>query len=1828
MEKFYLFEFPDGTITKARELKWSTLEILKDQCAPRDIVRIESTTTAKVYTVTPAGMFSGSSPFLDEKNSPPPVGKYRVILAENKEEMFEFALCGSHVEFFKEVDASTKARQALGSDCKYITTNINATTKYSISITRSKMVVALDYSALYDQMLRVKGLSPALNVEGNSFGSVSTELLAMAQVLPFEMIMKMAMAYEVPTILFTGSLWSGSIAHLAAIILRQVCSSLPENAPHLTVKAVSFSGPLCVSLDLSSYLERNGQRENHTTINSNKDISDRLIADFQALSPLESCGVDSWRFIYSTIHSYTKGYLSADESSLQAASNEVNITTLNQVEMNLKHHAAITTENDLKPVGRYFLKNSNGEVQMISDRPEVASVVWAFENKKFNFKKPSYSLLDLNVASFEEELHAKGRRADLYDIQPKITSFRIMITGERVALHFMGENLDTVVMRLNEESEALLSITMQNVQLLPFRLKAGKMKITNQSKLLTVIPSWSKAVVELTNVEFDSTGEITLKTDFGESNGFTYTAEHVIRCEETPPSKFLHPTMNAEFLSAAMLRVAICCKPYIQKEDFPVSVKKIGGYLEDNPRIFEVLKLLLDLEGRLVSSPSQRNLQSNLIQYLNNEIDISTMRNMSLGTFEILSRKTTEDFHVKESPFRKIGRKVAASVGFVTGGLLGIAAMIMMIPAAIVVAPVSGLVERTDLSRRARFGLRAIMGLTGILALPGTIVGSIGVFLIISAQYAARDYQTTKYKQMLKSLLTILGGNIQDIVDEVPSLEDSLVTMFSMNFPECNLSSCSAKDITTCMDRAISKESEPAIKIKKELDHVIVGPQLAIEKLLLVGRINAIRNILENNFMIGFIGVHNSGKSTTINKLFGCETNPNLIHRTEEPACHLLGGWIDRLAKTNQKFHDWSIESNHSKLQLYAVDFPGTTDERVSVSSMTRYTAELASFFIIILKAGHIAGPEKEVVKIAKDNHKPYLIIINQCDVIAHELKNLSTFEKLRENYAKALDVAEGDLIFASAFKSTDIDRLRGYIFGMIQNLIGNPKLFKTLPLHFLTDAIVAQLQAAPEPYDHIFEDFPDRLSEAISSLLFGFLPLQRETIVEAIKKLNENRQAKLMKTLHPTKKGDLLPSLENIIHKDEVEVRSGIIGSVFDYLRQIACQLNVDDDVYATCVDAIDFRLEEFSGTVSFTVNPAEVHDENGTRQVMDAVLGLFALNYLNDRINQYFGNNRPNAATIQDSVERLCPQVLLGLHVIFNTWISRGYKPYVVRIALKTLLLSDDVFDDSHALQAIQEVSNTLLSLEKEEEIAHEKYLKLLEEQTQKTAADNDLKIEVVKQRSSLSLEDLHLSEKSNISPGIKRALSVRTSSLNVDPLAEVEKFQNAKIQFNLLRSLTFATYDRIVNVHSIQTSNLEDFRKGLEQYTRNLFEPLFIPVKSTQLVEDVLSGLLSLEDRQLTTKEIKFIIQGEPGVDVNGVTRSVLSKCSEIINEKPEVVRLKRDSESGFLYFDPKFCYSPDPSVKRETKMLYRGLGRLIGLTLRKSNNGATLPLNFPITIYKWLLHYRISFLDLSIISPQVTNSVQQMCLMNEEELTEIGMTFELNLDEKTTIDLVPNGQEIAVNVHNRIDYLTDVLQVNLCCFHVESPVTGTVAGNGGAVGSGVVGGVPGGGGGVMSPTGTGRGASDLFPSEALLGVQHLCPRDLFNHLSPTNLQLLVEGHRDINIEDWKNNTVISNKSYENVETISLFWEVVTKHMTMEDHRRLLCFTIGTSTLPSGGFQALEPKFQLVIGALPLDALPTSHACFHMLYLPRYTNLETMKEKLLYAILETDETHLGLV
>lgn len=72
---------------------------------------------------------------------------------------------------------------------------------------------------------------------------------------------------------------------------------------------------------------------------------------------------------------------------------------------------------------------------------------------------------------------------------------------------------------------------------------------------------------------------------------------------------------------------------------------------------------------------------------------------------------------------------------------------------------------------------------------------------------------------------------------------------------------------------------------------------------------------------------------------------------------------------------------------------------------------------------------------------------------------------------------------------------------------------------------------------------------------------------------------------------------------------------------------------------------------------------------------------------------------------------------------------------------------------------------------------------------------------------------------------------------------------------------------------------------------------------------------------------------------------------------------------------------------------------------------------------------------------------------------------------------------------------------------------------------------------------------------------------------------------------------------------------QELSSQDLALLLQFITGTSSVPAGGFQVSPLK--IVNHPGDAERLPTAHACFNQLDLPKYTAKWKLREKLLLAV-----------
>ncbi len=118
-------------------------------------------------------------------------------------------------------------------------------------------------------------------------------------------------------------------------------------------------------------------------------------------------------------------------------------------------------------------------------------------------------------------------------------------------------------------------------------------------------------------------------------------------------------------------------------------------------------------------------------------------------------------------------------------------------------------------------------------------------------------------------------------------------------------------------------------------------------------------------------------------------------------------------------------------------------------------------------------------------------------------------------------------------------------------------------------------------------------------------------------------------------------------------------------------------------------------------------------------------------------------------------------------------------------------------------------------------------------------------------------------------------------------------------------------------------------------------------------------------------------------------------------------------------------------------------------------------------------------------------------------------------------------------------------------------------------------------------------------ASLGFHDIIPADLIAIFTEQELELLISGLPDIDVDDWKSNTEYHNYTAAS-QQIQWFWRAV-RSFDKEERAKLLQFVTGTSKVPLNGFKELEGmngvnRFNIHRDYGNKERLPSSHTCFN--------------------------------
>jgi E3 ubiquitin-protein ligase HUWE1 len=313
-------------------------------------------------------------------------------------------------------------------------------------------------------------------------------------------------------------------------------------------------------------------------------------------------------------------------------------------------------------------------------------------------------------------------------------------------------------------------------------------------------------------------------------------------------------------------------------------------------------------------------------------------------------------------------------------------------------------------------------------------------------------------------------------------------------------------------------------------------------------------------------------------------------------------------------------------------------------------------------------------------------------------------------------------------------------------------------------------------------------------------------------------------------------------------------------------------------------------------------------------------------------------------------------------------------------------------------------------------------------------------------------------------------------------------------------------------------------------------------------------------------------EDGLDAGGVTREWFAVLSRQMFD-PNNALFKVSTVDKITYQPNQMSY-----INPDHLLYFTFVGRILGKAIYDNR---LLDCYFTRSFYKHILHISVDFKDLETVDPEFFKSLVWIL---ENDITDImELTFSVESDDfgvLKIVDLKPDGQSIAVTEANKREYVRLV---------TENKLTTAI-----------------------------KPQIDAF----LRGFHEIIPASLMSIFNEQELELLISGMPDIDVDDWKNNTEYSGYNVSSPQ-IQWFWRAV-RSFDQEYRAKLLQFVTGTSKVPLDGFASLQgssgvQKFQIHRDYGAKDRLPSAHTCFNQLDLPEYETYEQLRDMLSKAINE---------
>ncbi|KIJ61312.1 hypothetical protein HYDPIDRAFT_31398 [Hydnomerulius pinastri MD-312] len=360
----------------------------------------------------------------------------------------------------------------------------------------------------------------------------------------------------------------------------------------------------------------------------------------------------------------------------------------------------------------------------------------------------------------------------------------------------------------------------------------------------------------------------------------------------------------------------------------------------------------------------------------------------------------------------------------------------------------------------------------------------------------------------------------------------------------------------------------------------------------------------------------------------------------------------------------------------------------------------------------------------------------------------------------------------------------------------------------------------------------------------------------------------------------------------------------------------------------------------------------------------------------------------------------------------------------------------------------------------------------------------------------------------------------------------------------------------------------------HSREHYGALQLNVRRARVFEDSFQHLQRKTGDQIKFGKLSVRFYDEEGVDAGGVTREWFQ------------ILARQMFDPNNALFQPcaadRLTYQPNKNswVNPEHLSFFKFVGRVIGKAIY---DGRLLDAYFAKSLYRQLLGKQVDYRDVEWVDPEYYNS---LCWILENDPTPLELTFSVEADEfgRNRIFLLKDGGDsIPVTQENKREFVQ--LSAN---FRLYSSISEQI-------------------------------------ENIVAGFHEIIPKDLITIFNEKELELLISGTPDIDVDEWRAATEYNG--YTSSDPVIVWWWRALKSFNREERAKVLSFATGTSRVPLNGFVDLQgvqgvQRFSIHRAYGDSDRLPQAHTCFNQIDLPQYSSYEMLRQQLLLAINEGGE------